>query len=409
MEENKNNKPQFQFNRNYFLIAVYIILIVAFSAIIIRFTFDWHNMSGILKSVYNVTAPFIIGTFVAFILNPLVKWFKNSVFQKIFRIKKEKTATYLSIASTYIVVFGLLVILIMYIVPQIYSSIIDLTGQINTLYNNATAILTEFQQTHADMTFIDYDKIMETINNAVPQIINYLTGITGSIVPFIYSAASSFLKSIYNIIIAIIVSIYIIGDQKNLISNLKKLIYAILPAKGRSGIIDVLNQSVKIFGDFVWGKAVDSIIIGLINFIAMTILNLKFSVLISVIVGLTNMIPYFGPFIGGAIGAVILLITSPLKALVFVVLILVLQQFDGIYLGPKILGSSIGIKPLWVIFGITAGGSIGGVVGMFLGVPCVAVLSYILDKFITAKLYEKNLVFSDGKIYETTPDDDTVE
>lgn len=408
MEEN-NKKPQFQFNRHYFLIAVYIILIVAISAIVIRFTFDWHNMSGILKSIYNVTAPFIIGTFVAFILNPLVKWFKTSVFQKIFRIKKEKPATYLSIASTYIVVFGLLVILIMYIVPQIYSSIIDLTGQINTLYYNAMTILTEFQKNHTDMTFIDYNKIIDTINNAVPQIINYLTGITGSVVPFIYSAASSFLKSIYNIIIAIIVSIYIIGDQKNLISNFKKLIYAILPVKGRNGIIDVLNQSVKIFGDFVWGKAVDSIIIGLINFIAMTILNLKFSVLISVIVGITNMIPYFGPFIGGAIGAVILLITSPLKALIFVALILVLQQFDGIYLGPKILGSSIGIKPLWVIFGITAGGSIGGVIGMFLGVPCVAVLSYILDKFINAKLREKNLVFSDGKIYETDDNSNTKE
>jgi predicted PurR-regulated permease PerM len=248
---------------------------------------------------------------------------------------------------------------------------------------------------------------MDTINNAVPQIINYLTGITGSIVPFLYSAASSFLKSVYNVLIAIIISIYVIADQRHLLINSKKLIYALLPEKGRDSIIEVLNHSVRIFGDFVWGKAIDSIIIGLINFIMMTILNLRFAVLISVIVGLSNMIPYFGPFIGGAIGAVILLITSPVNAFVFVIMILILQQFDGIYLGPKILGNSIGIKPLWVIFGITAGGSIGGVVGMFLGVPCVAVLSYILDMFITAKLRQKHLVVVDDNIKVSPPDEKT--
>lgn len=398
-EPNKpSGKTSFEFNRHYFLIAVYIILIVAFSAIVIRFAFDWNNMSGIFKSLLGITGPFIIGTFVAFVLSPIVNWFNRLFSSKKLHMKK-KPALYLSISCTYVLVIGFVIILMMYVVPQIYSSIIDLTGQINTLYGNATNIITQFQYSHEELTFIDYDKLMETINSAVPQIINYLTGITGSVVPLIYSAASSFLKSVYNIIIAIIVSIYIIADRESLIINCKKLIYAILPVKGRDGIIETLNESIRIFSDFIWGKAIDSLIIGLINFIAMTILGLKFSVLISVIVGVTNMIPYFGPFIGGAVGAVILLITSPLKALIFVVLILVLQQFDGIYLGPKILGDSIGIKPLWVIFGITAGGSIAGVVGMFLGVPCVAVLSFILDKYITSSLQKKNLVVSGNKIY----------
>lgn len=398
-EPNKpSGKTSFEFNRHYFLIAVYIILIVAFSAIVIRFAFDWNNMSGIFKSLLGITGPFIIGAFVAFVLSPIVNWFNRLFSSKKLHMKK-KPALYLAISCTYILVIGFVIVLMMYVVPQIYSSIIDLTGQINTLYANATNIITQFQYAHEELTFIDYDKLMDTINSAVPQIINYLTGITGSVVPLIYSAASSFLKSVYNIIIAIIVSIYIIADRESLIINSKKLIYAVLPVKGRDGIIETLNESIRIFSDFIWGKAIDSLIIGLINFIAMTILGLKFAVLISVIVGVTNMIPYFGPFIGGAIGAVILLITSPLKALIFVVLILVLQQFDGIYLGPKILGDSIGIKPLWVIFGITAGGSIAGVVGMFLGVPCVAVLSFILDKYITSSLQKKNLVVSGNKIY----------
>jgi predicted PurR-regulated permease PerM len=407
MEEPNNQKSQFEFNQHYFRIAVYIILIVAISAIIIRFTFRWNDLSGIIHSAINVISPFIIGVFLAFILNPMVLWFKNSFFKRFLHIKKNVPALYLSIFLSYVLVFGLLTILLMYVIPQIYSSIVDLTGQINNLYINTTNILNTFQQQHENLTFIDYERIMDTINNAVPQIINYLTGITGSIVPFLYSAASSFLKSVYNVLIAIIISIYVIADQRHLLINSKKLIYALLPEKGRDSIIEVLNHSVRIFGDFVWGKAIDSIIIGLINFIMMTILNLRFAVLISVIVGLSNMIPYFGPFIGGAIGAVILLITSPVNAFVFVIMILILQQFDGIYLGPKILGNSIGIKPLWVIFGITAGGSIGGVVGMFLGVPCVAVLSYILDMFITAKLRQKHLVVVDDNIKVSPPDEKT--
>lgn len=398
MEDNKKTKLTFEFNEHFFRMGLYIVLIVAASAIIIRLTFDWGNMAKLFSSIYKIISPFILGVFIAFVLNPLVLLFKKRLFQKTFHIKKEKPALYLSIFITYVLLIGLIILLFIFIVPQIYNSIIDLTSQINTLYINTSNILNSFQSEHTDLTFIDYSKIMDTLNNAVPQIIDYLTNITGNIIPFLYSTASSFVRGIYNLIIAVIISIYIISDQKQLIINIKKLIYAILPDKNRNTIVEVLRESIRIFGDFVWGKAVDSIIIGLINFIVMSILNLRFAVLISVIVGITNMIPYFGPFIGGAIGAVILLITSPVNSFIFIIVILILQQFDGIILGPKILGDSIGIKPLWVIFGITVGGSLGGIIGMFLGVPCVAVLSYILDMFITAKLHEKNLSLVDGTI-----------
>lgn len=405
MEDNdKKTKLTFEFNEHYFRMSLYIVLIVAASAVMIRFTFDWNNMIKIFSSIAKVISPFILGVFFAFVINPLVLLFKKNVFHKLFRIKKEKPALYLSILATYVLVFGLIILLFIFVIPQIYNSIIDLTGQINTLYINTSSFLKSFQMEHSELTFIDYDRIMDTINDAVPQIIDYLSNITGSIVPFLYTAASSFIKGIYNFIIAIIVSIYVIGDQKQLIINTKKLIYALLPEKNRGTIIEVLRQSIRIFGDFVWGKAIDSLIIGLINFIVMSILNLRFAVLISVIVGVTNMIPYFGPFIGGAIGAVILLITSPIKAFIFVIVILVLQQFDGIILGPKILGDSIGIKPLWVIFGITTGGSLAGIIGMFLGVPCVAVLSYILDIFITSRLRQKNLAMVDGNIRPISAD-----
>ena len=143
-----------------------------------------------------------------------------------------------------------------------------------------------------------------------------------------------------------------ISDHKNLFYQGKRLIYAILPYKPANTLRNVLRESGRIFTSFIFGKALDSLIIGIICFIAMVIFRFPYAVLISVVVGITNMIPYFGPYIGGAVGFLFILIVSPFKALLFALLILVIQQFDGLYLGPKILGDKTGLKPLWVIFSI---------------------------------------------------------
>ena len=146
----------------------------------------------------------------------------------------------------------------------------------------------------------------------------------------------------------------------------------------------------QLFSSFIIGKAIDSLIIGLLCFVIMSLCQLPYAVLISAIVGVTNMIPYFGPFIGAVPGVLIMLLVSPIKALIFAILILVLQQFDGLILGPKILGDSTGLKPLWIIFAITIGGSIAGVLGMFLGVPVIAVLRYLLNRFLQYRLEKRN-------------------
>lgn len=162
-------------------------------------------------------------------------------------------------------------------------------------------------------------------------------------------------------------------------------------------IMEVLREAYKLFSSFIIGKALDSTIIGCLCFVLMSILQLPYAVLISVIVGITNMIPYFGPFIGAIPGALILLLISPVKSMIFVVLILVLQQFDGLILGPKILGDSTGLKPLWIIIAITIGGSIGGVLGMFLGVPVVAFLRYLANRILAHRLHRRHLLPDDSE------------
>ena len=180
-------------------------------------------------------------------------------------------------------------------------------------------------------------------------------------------------------------------DKKRLMRSCWKIIYAFLPQKRIPACHEILSECNRLFSSFVVGKFIDSSIIGVLCFILMTILRLPDGLLISVIVGVTNMIPYFGPFIGAIPGILILLFVKPVKALIFAIMVLCLQQFDGLILGPKILGDSTGMKPLWIIFAITVGGSMFGVIGMFLGVPVVAIINYLFDLYLQYRLKKKNI------------------
>lgn len=213
----------------------------------------------------------------------------------------------------------------------------------------------------------------------------------------LYSASVSFVQWIFNCIIAIIISCYALSDSNILIKNFKRACYAFLPEKKANSFIQTLRSCNTIFGGFITGKIIDSLIIGAICLFIFSICNMPLAVLISVIVGITNMIPYFGPFIGAIPGFFIILMVNPKKALLFLVLILVIQQFDGLYLGPKILGNSTGLRPIWIIFAITLGGWAAGPLGMFLGVPIIAVIAFLLDNFIIKKLTEKNILLESAE------------
>lgn len=223
--------------------------------------------------------------------------------------------------------------------------------------------------------------------------INYIRDFATNLVPALYTISMSIVSWIINLLIAVIVSIYMLADKKPLLRSTKAIIYGFIPMRNIHSFLEILRDGNKIFSGFIIGKSIDSLIIGILCFILMNILGLDYAVLISVIVGVTNMIPYFGPFIGAIPGILILLLISPVKALIFAILILVLQQFDGLILGPKILGDSTGLKPLWIIVAITIGGSIAGVLGMFLGVPVIAFLRYLLDRLLKHRLCKRG--FSD--------------
>ncbi len=239
---------------------------------------------------------------------------------------------------------------------------------------------------------IDFDYIQNIITEALPNAIGYFQTAMTNAVPMLYNAGLSIINWIVNIILAFVISCYLMSDRNALLHNIKKILYAIFDQTVAYKIIVTVKECNQLFSQFIIGKFIDSLIIGILCFILMSFLNLPYADLISLVVGITNMIPYFGPFIGAIPGTIILLIISPKQALIFVLLILALQQFDGAILGPRILGESVGLRPIWIIFAITVGGALGGVLGMFLGVPIVAVIIYLLGNLCDYFLYKRKVL-----------------
>ena len=368
----------------------YVIGLVFICTLIIVAVINLGTTIDIIGRFLAIIAPFIFGFFFAYLIRPIVATLEKPL-KKIKKGKGEKIKRVISIVVSYLIVIGALTIIIVYIFPQMKNSVKDIGNSVKNGYNYVTNHLDEM---NAMIPVINLGSVIEYIQN---NLIDKLMSNSGTIVPVVYHFSSSVLTSLYNIFMGLVISIYMIIDGQKLKNSIKRIIYALSPIEKAPAICKTISKCNHIFNGFLFGKAVDSLIIGILCFIAMSILQLPYSLLLSVIVGITNMIPYFGPIIGAIPGFVIYLFIDPKLSLVFAIMILILQQFDGLYLGPKILGDLTGIKPLWVIFGIVSGGAYFGAGGMFLGVPTVAVFMYLADLFIESKLKKKKIDLSDMK------------
>lgn len=378
----------FQANSKYFTISIYALGVIVVGVLIAKLIINWHASIASFKAVAAILMPFFIGGLIAFILNPAVKKI-SYLLKRYCKLKDGRLNKGLSIAITYISLLALIVITLFGIVPQIVESIMEIVNYVPKAVDETYHFFDNLEEHFPNL---DMEVLRTTINNAIPDMINYVKEFAANLVPALYSVSMSIVSWIINFLIAIIVSIYMLSDKKPLLNSLKAVIYGFVPVNHMKACVEILKEGNKLFSGFIIGKSIDSLIIGLLCFIIMNLLHLDYSVLISVIVGVTNMIPYFGPFIGAVPGILILLLLSPVKALIFAILVLVLQQFDGLILGPKILGDSTGLKPLWIIIAITIGGSIAGVLGMFLGVPIVAFLRYLMNRLLRYRLQKRNLL-----------------
>lgn len=368
----------------------YILALVAIIAIIFLMIANWGVVLAVIGKFLTILMPFILGFFFACFINPLVKRV-HSLLNRMKPGKGAKIKKAFSVIISYVVVIGVITVLLIYIIPQIKASIGELG---NTIQDGYQYMITHQKELNEKIPFIGLGGGIEYIKEfAYKKIMS-----NGSeIIPYVYHVSSSLLTTSYNVLMGLVISIYIILDMKKLKRSARKVVYALSPKKKEQEVWETMKQCSHIFNGFLIGKMIDSLIIGILCLIAMSILKLPYALLLSLIVCITNMIPYFGPIIGAIPGVMIYLFIDIRYAFIFALMILILQQFDGLYLGPKILGDQTGIKPLWVIFGITVGGAYFGVMGMFLGVPVVAVIMYLLQLFLDKKLKKKNISTFDSK------------
>ena len=367
--------------------SLYLLMVVLISIIFYRATENLH-LPELLPVVFRVLSPFIIGMIFAYILNSPVRFLENKVFKKIIRLKKgndEKTlkinenrrslARNAAIITAMVLVVGIVIWMIAYIVPEIVLSVQKILDFMKNLdYINIRFYIARLgAKYNIRITEQDYEKLFSAFTdmlNSLMDGLKYLPDMVQSVVGY----TINFAKTFVNAVIGIFVAFYILSDKENVLKKCETFAYVIMPRKGVKTLKVFLMALNNSFESFFVGKLVDSIIIGLIFFAGAVILDLPYPLLLSLIIGVTNMIPYFGPFIGAVPVAVLVLFVSPVKCLWVIIFIVVLQQFDGVILGPKILGDSIGVKPLAVIFAIIVGGAVAGPLGMFFGVPIFAVL-----------------------------------
>lgn len=387
-------------NNRYFTICIYAFCMICISAVLIKAIMDFQTTKAWFGQIFSILGPFIFGALIAYVLNPMVcMFFRNleklekRLHKKYAKLKLHYTVKMLfSIGITYIIVLGFIIVTLRYIIPEITANLIDFANYIPQSYDTILEFVDYLQKQFPD---IDITALSKPFTDAIPDLVKTLRDMATNIVPAIYSLSMSIASWIINVLITLIVSIYMLYDKNRLMKASWRIIYAFLPKKHIPACHEILTECNRLFSSFVVGKFIDSSIIGVLCFILMTILRLDYAPLISIIVGVTNMIPYFGPFIGAIPGILILLFVSPVQSLIFGIMVLALQQFDGLILGPKILGDSTGMKPLWIIFSITIGGNIAGVIGMFLGVPVVAIISYLLDRYLSYRLKKKDISETD--------------
>ena len=390
MNEEKN-KNKFQSNQTYFTISVYAIMTFVIACFIFQIIIYWTSTVAIIETFLSRMSSFVFGTLIAFVLNPFVKWVKNILVKYAFKGKHaqhEKACKILSILIAYAIVLGFITICLIYIIPQLISSISDLSYKLPSLYRSFSSWVINWTDKHE---ILRNNLIGKALDSIYPKIMEWTTKFASAVIPWLYSVSVSLVQWLVAIVFAIVISVYMISDKRIIVKATKKILFAFLPEKNARKTIDVAKNCNQIFTGYIIAKSLDSLIIGILCFIFMSVLGLPYSILISVIVGITNIIPYFGPYIGAMPGIFILAITKIHYGVEFTILILVLQQFDGLILGPRLMGDSTGVRPLLILFAILFGGNYFGVLGMFIGVPVIAVLQYLFTLLVNSRLKAKNI------------------
>ena len=356
---------------------------IALSIIFFFLIYRFDGFGSAISTLTGILMPFIYGAVIAYLLKPVCNSIENFL-RRFIPEKMNGLINALSVALT--ILFGLLLVyaLVMMIVPQLITSV-------TTLYYTAQANITKFMNWANHLEFIENnEQIMELLNSAYAALnTNLDTWIKNTLLPSMQNIVSGAAIGVLNVvtvaknlIIGIIVAVYMLASRKRFVQQGKLVLHSIVRPRWAQLITEEVKYADRMFGGFINGKIMDSAIIGVLCYIGCLIFKFPSALLVSVIIGVTNVIPFFGPFIGAIPATLLILIQSPIKALWFVLFVLVLQQLDGNIIGPKILGNTTGLSSFWVLFAILLFGGLWGFVGMIVGVPLFAVIYDVIKKLV---------------------------
>ena len=366
------------------------ILLISYAIVFYYVVTNLNKVLGVVGTAFGILSPFIIGFALAFILNKLFVFFRDKALKVLIDKKKKKERvglrSGLAILIVYVLVALLLVILSSFVIPQLVTSISGLVDYIPQYSKNLFDMIDNVVD-----KFIINETMLDTIQKASTTIISTMKTVLSGAVPAIVSFVSNFASNVINIAIAVIVSIYLLIDKDHLIYQYRLIIKAFFSEKKAKRILEVSDLTAKTFSDFIGGQIIDAIIIGVLCSIGLAVLKIPYALLIGTIVGFTNIIPYFGPWIGSIPSVLILFMVRPFYALIFIVFVIVLQQVDGNIIYPHVVGNSVGLGALFVTFSIIVGGGLFGLLGMILGVPTFAVCYTLLKEKAYKNLKKKNI------------------
>ncbi len=396
-------KPQ----KKYFHIGLTIFLtaIAIMCAYFLFFRVD-EIKAGIHK-INTILAPVFYGLIIAYLMTPLLNVIERKFVRQLFdkenwgrnNAKRDNHIRTISVCLTLLIVVMVLYLFFSSVIPQIYTSIQSIISQYSVYTSNLTKWLNTTMQNNPEIAkylsslINDFSSEADDFLNgiALPAIKHLLLPNMNDILTTVSSSVLKVLMFVWNIIIGLVISIYVLAGKEKFARGSVRLCYAFLERPTANRFVDNVRFTHRTFIGFLAGKVVDSLIVGVLCYFCCLILKLPYSLLVSAIVGVTNVIPFFGPYIGAIPSTIIILLVDPKKALTFIILIIILQQIDGNFIGPKILAQSTGITSFWIIFAITLFGGLFGVMGMIIGVPVTAVIISFVERLTKAKLKKKEL------------------
>lgn len=413
-------------NTKYTTIAVYSLIVVIAAVLFVVFIFRYESFAQWFSWLLKIMAPIICGLVVAYILNPLVNFFEDKLFRRIrdgkvtlkdpkaanaekllakkkkFRVNLSRT---LSIILTYILVFALLTALCVAVIPSVAQSVIDLTQKMPEYIKNLETFLQDLFKNNPSISMYVSEEFSE-LSNILMKITEMIepmaSDIIGSVSSGLFGMVASVFTALKNVLLGFVIAIYLLFGKERFLAQIKKTAFAMFKNDTCQRMFTVGRKTHSIFTTYLNSNLLDAFIIFAAMYVGTTLMDTPYAMLVSVVCGVTNLIPFFGPFIGAIPCGLLIILVDPIKVIWFGIFVLVLQQLDGNLIKPLLFGESTGLPPIWVLVSILVCGGLFGVAGMLLGVPIFAVIYLLFAEYVSGKLAKKKLPTDTDRYYDVS-------